>query len=326
MRSLSGNEGCGRPGEQRGIVTAADQAMNDIIIISKSGERRKINRCLSCGTTEISGRRRYCSAYCRQRLGYKLDMRVGLVQALNVRYATFYFSDILIAMDMLTYGQNDIFSFFYPRSRNRTPAEDFSRMADILGEMWWTEQKRTHKRYLASRHVLAQAVRNPTPMRPVRPVQTIVPSLRGTSMTALKISRIDLMAPDLPAVIRDAYRRQAKIHHPDVGGDAETFRKIHDAYLDLMLVQKSHLCQTPRLSRQMVLRRQPLQMDAARTLTKSRFDPPLKFQRRSAGSGSPPESHPPGQSPVPLPRSSVFWPGHPARAFLSAGLPQIPHR
>ncbi len=234
MRSLSGNEGCGRPGEQRGIVTAADQAMNDIIIISKSGERRKINRCLSCGTTEISGRRRYCSAYCRQRLGYKLDMRVGLVQALNVRYATFYFSDILIAMDMLTYGQNDIFSFFYPRSRNRTPAEDFSRMADILGEMWWTEQKRTHKRYLASRHVLAQAVRNPTPMRPVRPVQTIVPSLRGTSMTALKISRIDLMAPDLPAVIRDAYRRQAKIHHPDVGGDAETFRKIHDAYLDLM--------------------------------------------------------------------------------------------
>ena len=53
-------------------------------------------------------------------------------------------------------------------------------------------------------------------------------------MTALKISKADLTAPDLPAIIRDAYRRQAKIHHPDLGGDAETFRKIHEAYLDLV--------------------------------------------------------------------------------------------
>jgi hypothetical protein len=235
FRSLSGKNGRDRSAERRENHATADQTMNDLIIKSKPGERRKIHRCLSCGTTEITGRRRYCSAYCRQRLGYKLDMRVGLVQALNVRYATFYFSDILVAMDMLTYGHNDIFSFFYPRSGNRTPAEDFSRMADILGEMWWTEQKRTHKRYLASRHVLAQAVRNPASVRPpVRPVHTIVPSLRGTSMTALKISKADLTAPDLPAIIRDAYRRQAKIHHPDVGGDAETFRKIHEAYLDLV--------------------------------------------------------------------------------------------
>ena len=141
FRSLSGNNGRERSAERRENHTTADQTMNDLIIKSKPGERRKIHRCLSCGTTEITGRRRYCSAYCRQRLGYKLDMRVGLVQALNVRYATFYFSDILVAMDMLTYGHNDIFSFFYPRSGNRTPAEDFSRMADILGEMWWTEQK-----------------------------------------------------------------------------------------------------------------------------------------------------------------------------------------
>jgi hypothetical protein len=218
----------------RKIRVTSDPAMNDLIKISKPRRERKINRCLSCGTTEISGRRRYCSAYCRQRLGYKLDMRIGLVQALNVRYATFYFSDILIAMDMLPYGHSDIFSFFYPRSLNRTPAEDFSRMADILGEMWWSEQKRTHKRYLASRHVLAQAMRNPASLRPVRPLQTIVPSLRGTSMTALKISKADLTASDLPAIIRDAYRRQAKIHHPDVGGDAETFRKIHEAYEDLI--------------------------------------------------------------------------------------------
>jgi hypothetical protein len=161
-------------------------------------------------------------------------MRVGLVQALNVRYATFYFSDLFIAMDLLPYGYNDIFSFFYPRSLDKTPAEDFSYMADILGKIWWAEQKRTQKRYLASRHVLAQAIRNPASLRPVRPLQTVVPTLRGASMTALKIEKAAINAPDLPRVIRDAYRRQVKIHHPDMGGNAETFRKIHQAYEELL--------------------------------------------------------------------------------------------
>jgi hypothetical protein len=214
---------------------AADHfAMNDLVKISEVNGGRRINRCLSCGTTKNMGRRRYCSAYCKQRLGYKLDMRVGLVQALNVRYATFYFSDLLIAMDLLPHGYNEIFSFFYPRSFDKTPAEDFSHMADVLGKIWWAEQKRTQKRYLASRHVLAQAIRNPASLRPVRPLQTVVPTLRGASMTALKIEKADLNAPDLPRVIRDAYRRQVKIHHPDMGGNAETFRKIHQAYEDLL--------------------------------------------------------------------------------------------
>ena len=40
-------------------------------------------RCLSCGTPAITGRQRYCSAECRQRLQFKLDLRTGLIQALN---------------------------------------------------------------------------------------------------------------------------------------------------------------------------------------------------------------------------------------------------
>ena len=33
--------------------------------------------------------------------------------------------------------------------------------------------------------------------------------------------------------IQKAYRTQAKLHHPDVGGDAERFKQIHDAYQTL---------------------------------------------------------------------------------------------
>ena len=42
---------------------AAHFAMNDLIKKSDTNGGRRINRCLSCGTTENMGRRRYCSAY-----------------------------------------------------------------------------------------------------------------------------------------------------------------------------------------------------------------------------------------------------------------------
>ena len=45
------------------------------------------NRCLSCGASENLGRRRYCSISCRQRLRQKLNVRTGLLRALNTRYA-----------------------------------------------------------------------------------------------------------------------------------------------------------------------------------------------------------------------------------------------
>lgn len=194
----------------------------------------KTYRCLSCGATENMGRRRYCSMDCRQRLRLKLDMRTGLIQALNVRFATFYFSDLTIVMDMLTYGSKEIYSFFYPRSPGKKPAEDFSNMADMLGNTWWTEKRRTQKRYLASQRVLDGAVRNQAPLLSVRPILISLPAIRDASLQHLDLKKSDLMDPQLKTLVRNAYRRQAKLFHPDVGGDAPTFMKIHQAYEDMI--------------------------------------------------------------------------------------------
>jgi hypothetical protein len=194
----------------------------------------KIYRCLSCGATENMGRRRYCSMDCRQRLRLKLDMRTGLIQALNARFATFYFSDLTIMMDMLPYGSREIYSFLYPRSPGRKPAEDFSNMADMLGTAWWAEKHRTRKRYLASQKVLDEAVRNRTPLLSVRPVLINLPAIKDASLKHLNLSKSDLMDPKLKTIVRNAYRHQAKRFHPDVGGDAPTFVKIHQAYEDMV--------------------------------------------------------------------------------------------
>ncbi|MCX7816101.1 MAG: DnaJ domain-containing protein [Syntrophales bacterium] len=202
-------------------------------IVRKTKEK-KVYRCLSCGTTENMGRRKYCSPECRQKLRFKLQARVGLVQALNTRYATFYFSDEMIIMDILPYGSNEIFSFLYPRSQGKKPAEDFSKLANILGNLWWEEKKKTNKRYMASKKVLSCAQKKPGAIEEVRPQFYSILTLKKQALAELKIEKHQIKFPELKNIIKNAYRKQVKAHHPDMGGDAERFRKIQQAYENLM--------------------------------------------------------------------------------------------
>lgn len=192
------------------------------------------NGCLSCGITENLGRRRYCSIECRQKLRYALDIRSGLLKALNTRYASFYFTDVFIIMDVLPYGTQEIFSFIYPRSTNKKPAEDYSNMSAKLGNEWWAEKKKTNRHYLATRHLLDKARNNKTIADAVLPMEIKVPVIKESSLTYLKLGKAELNSPELEKIIKSAYRFQAKQHHPDLGGDADTFRKIHQAYSELI--------------------------------------------------------------------------------------------
>ena len=199
--------------------------------IRKTLQRR---RCLSCGTTEGMARRRYCSVDCRQKLRQQLEMRTGLIQALNARFAAFHFSDDLVILDIMISGSKEIFSFFYPRTAAGKPRDDFSRMADSLGRIWWAEKGRTNKHYLASRSVLDRAFRNHEDSCTVKPVELRIPSVKGAALSYLKLGAAQMSSPELPGLIKNAYRTQAKIHHPDLGGDPSTFRKIHQAYQELI--------------------------------------------------------------------------------------------
>ena len=201
-------------------------------ISSSSG--RLNNRCLSCGTTENIGRRKYCSIDCRQKLRYTLDIRTGLLRALNARYASFYFTNLFIVMDVLPYDAKEIFSFIYPRSSGKKPAEDYSNMSDKLGNEWWAEKKRTNRNYLATRYLFEKTKSRKTFTSPVNPMEIKIPVVKNSSLTYLKLDKSALNSPELKKIIKSAYRLQAKEHHPDLGGDTDTFRKIHQAYSELI--------------------------------------------------------------------------------------------
>jgi hypothetical protein len=190
--------------------------------------------CLACGRTADMHRRRYCSVDCRQRLRYTLNVRTGLLRALNTRYATFYFIPSVIILDVLPYGSHRILSYFYPRNPNEKPADDFRRMSDVLGNAWWDEVRRTQKRYLANRIILNKARPSGNSITEIKPPEIRRPAGLGESLTYLQLTRNDLDSPALPALIKQAYRRSAKRCHPDTGGNGHLFLKVQQAYEQLM--------------------------------------------------------------------------------------------
>lgn len=186
--------------------------------------------CLSCGSKLPPRRRRYCAVTCRQNLLSSLNRRAGLLRALNTRYGTFYFTDFIIVMDLLPYDSDQIHSYLLARSPGKKPVEDFCALSNILGNVWWDERNRTKKRYLATRHVLNQASKPTTSVERVVPSELVVPAIRKSNLVSLELDTVDLIPSNLEDRIKQAYRRQAKRHHPDIGGNTQAFIKIQEAY------------------------------------------------------------------------------------------------
>ena len=181
---------------------------------------------------------------CRQRLSYQLDIRTGLLKALNTRYATFYFTSTELFLDLLIYDAVEINSFIFRRRPGKKPVDDFIRLSNQLGTLWWNEQKRTKKRYLASRFLLEQSEKRPGSHAWLMPRETLTPKYIGSSMTCLRLNREDLQSDAAMTCIKSAFRKMAKKHHPDQGGEAAKFRKVHTAYQQLM-----DWCKAPSFNR-----------------------------------------------------------------------------
>lgn len=205
-----------------------------LLELKKLAEDNTTHHCLSCGTSKHMGKRRYCSVKCRQNLRQKLNMKSGLFQALNTRFATFYFSEQRIILDIVPYGLKKIFRYAAERTDGHVPAYDFNKLTNHLGEEWWKISQKTNKKYLACQHVLRMAAVFPLDDGHLRPRLIRIPTVKMESLQYLGIKKADLYSRELRTIIKSAYRTQVKVHHPDVGGRSANFRKIHDAYKDLL--------------------------------------------------------------------------------------------
>lgn len=195
--------------------------------------------CLSCGDALEDRRRRYCSRKCRQELERKLELSVGLLKTLGARYAAFSFTDSDLYFHVLPENAEEVLTYACERTPGLRPAQDLWRLVDGLGGAWHRQIRSTGKRYLATRHLREKARRNQTVAASVKPVDDRRPALRRKSLQCLDLSASELLSPHAKQTLKAAYRREAKIHHPDHGGDPASFRRIHEAQQELLAWMKN---------------------------------------------------------------------------------------
>jgi hypothetical protein len=204
--------------------------------VASPASRKKL--CLACGESELpKGRRRYCADRCRKRLEFALYIATGLVQTLRARYAAFSYTQEVLILDILPVSANTISRFVWQRNGHKKVAEDLLDMIEQAGRDWYEREEQTGSRWWASQHLLDKALRRDIPVSAIVPISKKMPQLNHKEKHALKLlelSQEQIVSKDGPQCIKSAYRRKAKICHPDKGDKSNRFIQINEAHAELL--------------------------------------------------------------------------------------------
>ncbi len=210
---------------------------SEMTLVFTPGRYGRTRRCLSCGTTEMNGGRRYCSAGCREQILWVLSLAKGLLRVFNARYAAFTFDQNRVFLDILPLRSREISRFTCRRRNGRKPAEDLKDLILQSGEEWHEMVSHHNSKGYASLFLLQKNHDHTVPPDALMPDHRVSPRFSRTekeSMKALRIGVNELLSKSSTEKIRSAYKRMAKVHHPDKGGRAEDFRRLTEAH-DQML-------------------------------------------------------------------------------------------
>ena len=195
------------------------------------------NRCISCGTYDIRPRRRYCTPQCRTQMLWVLSLSKGLLKAFNTQYATFFFNESHVVLDILPFWSDKVSRFSYKRKRWRKPAEDLKELILSSGEEWYRLVNNTSKSH-ASHILLSKNHTEEVLPQQLKPDKSLRPRLtpqERKSIRLLKLKAEELLSDGHIHKIKAAYKKLAKLYHPDVGGDEELFKKINEAHEQLLM-------------------------------------------------------------------------------------------
>lgn len=195
-------------------------------------------KCLSCGSQLPRRGCRYCSKECRQHLAWVLSLSKGLLRTFNTRYAAFSFTDDHVILDVLSVWSKVISRFVYQRTNGRRPAEDLKRLILKSGKEWHNLVDNRNSRSFASLSLLEKCLKkdlDPDSIKPNKNARPRLSKIESDCLKILKLGREDLSSADSLDKIKQAYKKLAKIHHPDMGGDEERFKKLNQAHEKMLL-------------------------------------------------------------------------------------------
>jgi hypothetical protein len=173
-----------------------------------------------------------------------LSLSKGLLRAFNARYAAFSFDRNFVVLDVLPVWSQEISRFLSRRTNGKKPADDLKRIVLQSGGDWYRLVNNRTSRSYASLFLLKRNHNKAIAPDSIKPDERRRPRLSKAereSMKLLELKMEELFADGHAARIKTAYKKLAKIHHPDVGGDAEKFKKLNAAHQQMLLwAEKPH--------------------------------------------------------------------------------------
>lgn len=166
-----------------------------------------------------------------------LSLSKGLLKAFNARYAAFSFNDEYVLLDVLPVWSREISRFFRRRS-GKKPAEDLKSLILHSGAEWYRIIDNRNSRSYATLFLLSKNYTKrvaPDSIKPDRKVKPRLTKGERQSIKLLKLKLEELFCDGHILKIKSAYKKLAKIHHPDMGGDAEKFKKLNAAHQQMLL-------------------------------------------------------------------------------------------
>ncbi|MBW1914483.1 MAG: DnaJ domain-containing protein [Deltaproteobacteria bacterium] len=207
-------------------------------LIKKTAARAKTVRCVSCGTTKMNRGRRYCSTECQKQLRWVLSLARGLLYIFSARYAAFSFDKNHVILDVLPSWADEISRFSIRRGLNNKPADDLKGLILQSGEEWHQIIGNKNSMSFATQSLLEKNRAESLVPDSIRPENKWRPKFSRDERISAKI--LDLKAEEFlndehQKKIKSAYKKLAKLHHPDMGGDAGKFRQVSDAHKQMIM-------------------------------------------------------------------------------------------
>jgi len=166
-----------------------------------------------------------------------LSLSKGLLRVFNARYAAFSFDRHHVILDVLPVWSGAISRFLLARTSGKKPADDLKRLILEASEEWYQIIENRNSKSYASLFLLNKNHQKDLPPESIKPCRRVRPRFSKREKRALErlhIKMEELYAGGQVERIKAAYKRLAKVHHPDMGGDAEKFKKLNEAHQQML--------------------------------------------------------------------------------------------
>ncbi len=198
------------------------------------------NYCCCCGIPLEKGRKKYCSKKCKEEFIFKLNWFTNLLRAINTKYASFFFTQEVLILNVLPVDSTEVYSYFFKRTPGKRPTYDMENMLFLLSETWWNNLKHRRCRDKACREVLKKGNTHILKKDLLIPKTRISIECVAKDLTRLKINKRELITSSDPhSILKKAYKICALKSHPDTGGDEKSFITMYNSYQKILLWLKN---------------------------------------------------------------------------------------